>query len=102
MGKAQEAQPYTENSRNRGMLRMRKTVFSREQQTNWLNTKWPTLKIYTYGNIIQTEKLVFIQLGLYVYTHTDVTRINEKEVKNLKQRNEVYMGGLVAKKWKGV
>lgn len=99
MGKAQEAHPYTKNSRNQGMLKMEKTVFPREGQTKCLNTKWPTLKIYTYSNIVQTEKAAFIHLGLCVYIHTYVTRINEKEVKNLKQRDEGYMGGLVKKKW---
>lgn len=103
MGKSQKTSTlHKELQKPRNAERMGKTVFLRERQTKWLNTKWPTLKINTYSNIVQTEKAAFIHLGLYVYIHTYVTRINEKEVKNLKQSDEGYMGGLVGKKWKGV
>lgn len=47
-------------------------------------------KIQVY---IQTEQVVFVYLEIYMYTHMNVTIINEKEAINLKEHKDEYFGG---------
>lgn len=92
--KLRRTQSYTKNYRQKKKrLKVEEMVFPRAEHTTGVsNTKVSPQNIHI-STVIQTEQVVLIYLGMCVYTYTCVT-IHEKEVMNLNENKEGYMGGL--------